>query len=64
VQPTDLSVYQGNPMQIRFEKPAGQILQAAVDHGAGHHWSITYGSYVEEFRQLASFLDLEFHLLS
>jgi L-fucose isomerase-like protein len=64
VQPTDLAVYQGNPMQIRFEKPVGEILQAAVDHGAGHHWSIAYGSYVEEFRQLASFLDLEFHLLS
>ncbi|MBA7469408.1 hypothetical protein ES707_04677 [subsurface metagenome] len=64
VQPTDLSVYQGNPMQIRFEKPVGEILQGAVDHGAGHHWSITYGSYVEEFRQLASFLNLEFNLLS
>jgi L-fucose isomerase-like protein len=64
VQPTDLTVYQGNPMQIRFEKPVGEILQAAVDHGAGHHWSIAYGNYIEEFRQLASFLDLEFHLLS
>jgi L-fucose isomerase-like protein len=56
--------YEGNPMNVQFEKPVGDILQDAVHCGAGHHWSITYGNYWEEFELLARFLGIEFHLLS
>jgi len=56
--------YEGNPMNVQFEKPVGDILQDAVRFGAGHHWSITYGNYGEEFALLARFLGIEFHLLS
>ncbi len=32
--------YEGNPMNIYFTKPVEDILQGAVECGAGHHWSI------------------------
>jgi L-fucose isomerase-like protein len=56
--------YEGNPMNVQFEKPVEDILQDAVRYGAGHHWSITYGSYEKEFELLTRFLGIEFHLLS
>jgi L-fucose isomerase-like protein len=56
--------YEGNPMNVQFEKPVEEILQDVVRFGAGHHWSIAYGSYGEEFGLLARFLGIEFHLLS
>jgi L-fucose isomerase-like protein len=60
---TDM-IYEGNPMRIRFEKPVGDILQSAVEKGAGHHWSIAYGDFSREFELLARFLGVEFSLLS
>jgi len=51
-------------MNVQFEKPVEDILQDAVRYGAGHHWSITYGSYEKEFELLTRFLGIEFHLLS
>jgi L-fucose isomerase-like protein len=56
--------YEGNPMNISFKKPVEDILQGAVECGAGHHWSIAYGDYEKEFELLAKFLNVEFHLLS
>jgi hypothetical protein len=56
--------YEGNPMNICFKSPVKDILQRAVECGAGHHWSIAYGDYVKEFELLAKFLNIEFHLLS
>jgi L-fucose isomerase-like protein len=56
--------YEGNPMNVQFEKPVSDIFQNAVNSGAGHHWSIVYGSYEREFELLARFLGIEFHLLS
>lgn len=63
VQPTDLT-YEGTPMRLRFEIPVRTILQAAVGAGAGHHWSLAYGDYVQEFALLCKWLGIEFHLLS
>ena len=63
VQQTDMS-YEGNPMRIGFERPVQDILQAAVKHGAGHHWSIAYGDLSDEFELLTQFLHIEYHLLS
>jgi L-fucose isomerase-like protein len=60
---TDM-IYEGNPMRIRFERPVGDILQSAVEKGAGHHWSIAYGDFSREFELLASFLGVKFSLLS
>jgi L-fucose isomerase-like protein len=56
--------YEGNPMNVQFEKPVSDILQNAVYSGAGHHWSIVYGNYEGEFENLARFLGIAFHLLS
>ena len=63
VQKTDMC-YEGNPMRIHFNRPVYDILQDVVCHGAGHHWSITYGDLSGELELLARFLDIEFHLLS
>ena len=63
VQKTDMS-YEGNPMRIAFDRPVHNILQAAVKHGAGHHWSISYGDLSDEFELLTQFLHIDFHLLS
>ena len=63
VQKTDMS-YEGNPMRIGFDRQVHDILQAAVKHGAGHHWSIAYGNLANEFELLAQFLHIDFHLLS
>jgi len=63
VEETDM-IYEGNPMRIHFNKPVKEILQSAVQNGAGHHWSITYGDYSREFELLAYFLEIDFHLLS
>jgi L-fucose isomerase-like protein len=63
VAETDM-IYEGNPMRIRFEKPVGDILQSAVEKGAGHHWSIAYGDFSREFELLAKFLGVEFSRLS
>jgi L-fucose isomerase-like protein len=60
---TDM-IYEGNPMLVRFEKPVGGILQAAVEKGAGHHWSIAYGDFTRELELLAKFLKVDFSLLS
>ena len=48
-------IYEGNPMRVRFAKPNGDILQSAVEKGAGHHWSIAYGDFSREFELLARF---------
>jgi len=63
VQKTDMS-YEGNPMRIAFDRPVHDILQTAVRHGAGHHWSIAYGDYSNEFELLTQFLHIDCHLLS
>jgi L-fucose isomerase-like protein len=63
VQSTDMD-YEGNPMRIAFDRPVRDILQAAVKHGAGHHWSIAYGDFSREFELLAQFLNIEYHHLS
>ncbi len=63
IQETDMS-YEGNPMRIRFDRPVYDILQDAVRHGAGHHWSIEYGDLSGELELLARFLYIEYHLLS
>jgi L-fucose isomerase-like protein len=63
VQKTDMQ-YEGNPIRISFDRPVGDILQAAVRHGAGHHWSIAYGNLVDELELLCRFLHVDFHLLS
>lgn len=63
VQETDMS-YEGNPMRIGFDRPVHDILQAAVKHGAGHHWSIAYGNLANELELLAQFLHIDFHHLS
>jgi L-fucose isomerase-like protein len=63
VDRTDMS-YEGNPMRVHFQKPVREILQSAVEAGAGHHWSIAYGDYVEEFRLLCRFLGMTCNVLS
>jgi L-fucose isomerase-like protein len=56
--------YEGNPVNVQFERPVYAIHQDAVKFGAGHHWSIAYGSYAKEFELLAKFLGIEYHKLS
>lgn len=63
VRKTDMT-YEGNPMRIGFDRQVYDILQDAVRHGAGHHWSITYGDLSGELELLARFLHMEYHLLS
>jgi len=58
------AIYEGNPMRIEFDKPVYEILATAVQYGAGHHWNIVYGNYVEDFRYLCRFLNIDFNLLS
>jgi L-fucose isomerase-like protein len=60
----EVAVYEGNPMNIHFEKPVSKILKDAVEHGAGHHWNIVYGDYTEECRLLCRMKGVEFILLS
>jgi L-fucose isomerase-like protein len=57
-------VYDGNPIRIEFERPVHDVLGAAVNCGAGHHWNIIYGDYIEDFRYLCRFLKIDFNLLS
>ncbi len=63
VVPTDMS-YMGTPMRLRFEKPVKEILQALVQCGAGHHWSLAYGNFTREFELLCRWLGIEYTLLS
>ena len=63
VDRTDMA-YEGNPMRVHFQKSVRQILQSAVEAGAGHHWSIAYGDQVEEFRLLCRFLGMTCNVLS
>jgi L-fucose isomerase-like protein len=60
---TDM-VYEGNPMLIGFERPVKEILQSAVQNGAGHHWSIAYGDYSVELLLLGKFLGIDCKILS
>lgn len=60
---TDM-VYEGNPMCVKFNRPVKEILQAAIQNGAGHHWSIRYGDYSREFELLSRFLRIDCKLLS
>jgi hypothetical protein len=60
----ETSEYEGNPMNIHFEKPVAKILKDAVNHGSGHHWNIVYGNFSEEFRLLCQMKGVEYNLLS
>lgn len=60
---TDM-VYEGNPMLIGFERPVKEILQSAVQNGAGHHWSTAHGDYSAELELLGKFLGIDCRILS
>ncbi|MCL5998467.1 MAG: hypothetical protein M1546_20795 [Chloroflexi bacterium] len=63
VAPTDMS-YMGTPMRLRFSKPVKDILQGAVQCGAGHHWSLGYGDFSRELGLLCDWLGVQYRLLS
>jgi hypothetical protein len=48
-------VFPGNPLRVRFARPATEIIQWIFEEGIGHHWMAGYGhvgSAVAEWARL------------
>ena len=50
--------FSGTSGVLRFDRPAGEVLDTILGEGLEHHLSITYGDYVPALLALAKMLDL------
>jgi L-fucose isomerase-like protein len=50
--------FSGTSGVLRFDRPAGDVLDTIMGEGLDHHISLTYGDYVDELLALARMLDL------
>jgi L-fucose isomerase-like protein len=50
----------GNPLTVRFKRPAAELVEKLVDSGFEHHYVLCHGDIAKELRQFAKLLDLEF----
>ncbi len=50
--------FSGTSGLLRFDRPAGEVLQTILGEGLEHHLSITYGDYVPALLALAKMLEL------
>lgn len=50
--------FSGTSGLLRFDRPAGEILETILGEGLEHHLSITYGDYVPALLALAKMLEL------
>ena len=46
-------VFPGNPLRVRFARPAERIIRWIHDEGIGHHWAAGYGHVAAELRAWA-----------
>lgn len=49
----------GNPLNVRFNRPARDLAEELVENGFEHHYSICHGDITKEVRLFAKFLDIE-----
>lgn len=49
----------GNPLKVRFNRPARAVVQELIDNGIEHHYILVYGNVVPELRVLAKLLGIE-----
>lgn len=50
--------FSGTSGVLRFDRPAGEVLDTIMKEGLDHHISLTYGDFVAELLALAELLDL------
>ena len=51
--PTEL-VFPGNPVRVRFRRPAEELIDWIHAEGIGHHWAVGYGHAEQAVRDWAS----------
>lgn len=49
----------GNPLTVRFERPAQEIANGLIERGFEHHFVVSYGDIREELRLFCKLLDIE-----
>jgi L-fucose isomerase-like protein len=50
--------FSGTSGVCRFDSPVGDVLDVIMNEGLEHHYSITYGDYLDSLLALADMLDL------
>ena len=43
---------------LRFDRPAGEVLDRILEEGIEHHYSLAYGDYRDALRGVAEMLSL------
>ena len=60
VEGTDTTqMLHGNPLSVRFKRPAAELVEKLIDSGFEHHYVLCHGNIVKELRLFAKLLDLE-----
>jgi len=49
-------VFPGNPLQVRFERSVGELVDWVFEEGIAHHWMAGYGHVAQEVRDWAGIL--------
>jgi len=55
-------VFPGNPLRVRFERSAAELMRWVHEQGIGHHWVAGYGHFGEEVRDVAMISGPSFRL--
>jgi L-fucose isomerase-like protein len=50
--------FSGTSGVVRFDRPAGEVLDAVIGEGLEHHMSLAYGDHRPALRRLARMLDI------
>ena len=50
--------FSGTSGVVRFDRPAGDVLDTVMAEGLEHHYSFAYGEHRPVLRSLAAMLDL------
>ncbi len=53
----------GTPLNVRFRRPAMQLVETLVENGFEHHYVLCHGDISKELKLLAKILNLEFMAL-
>jgi L-arabinose isomerase len=56
-------VFPGNPLRVRFPRPAEELIEWIHEQGIGHHWMAGHGHVGKEIRAWASIVGPELRLV-